>query len=427
MAEERLRAISEVINFHLEKEPEPGFFTGLAGEALFLYHFGRTFGSDRHENQGFLALRRCLQILELGFTWPSYAAGIAGIRYTLHYLADSHFITPAEGAALDDAEPYLLRFAEERLQSGDYDLLHGALGIIMNHSSTISPFHSSTLPLLHSLISLSQPTAANHLSWSTTNPKTGTPEINLGLAHGIPSILLILSKYLFREPQANSSRPKGAVREPQANLSRPEGAIREPQANSSRPEGAIRPSEARTLLESGMAFLLSCQLEPGANGSLFPHRIVDGKPDQPGRLAWCYGDPGVGAAVWQIGANCGRDDWKAEGVRILRRAAARQHAKENRISDACLCHGSAGLALIFYKMALLTGHEEFLDASDHWMRATLDYGHEEHYAGGYRYLTTGERYISNYSLLEGLAGTGMAILTLMEPDQNLGWEQALLL
>jgi hypothetical protein len=114
-------------------------------------------------------------------------------------------------------------------------------------------------------------------------------------------------------------------------------------------------------------------------------------------------------------------------VRILRRAAVRVNTKANRVYDACLCHGTAGLALLFSKMAWLTGHDELLDAAGHWMRATLDHGLNDKAPGGYLYLTTGNRYESNYSLLEGLSGTGLAILSLLEPESFLGWEKGLLL
>jgi lantibiotic modifying enzyme len=427
LAEERLRAIAEAVAFRIEQEPDPGLLTGLAGQALFLYAYGRTLESDRYENLGFLALERTLRMVEKGFSWPSFASGLAGIRWALHYLAAQQFIRPADATALDGIGPYLQNFADERFAAGDYDVLHGGLGMFMTadggpqkedrrpqtadqgerkkakgerkiKEQRLGAYHTSTCPLFHTLQKLSVPTA-DGLAWLSKNPKTDIPEINLGLAHGLPSILLLLSQELIsdrREPISERSEPLSDRREP------------------------------FNLLEKGIKFLLSTKLDKSTNGSLFAHRMIDGKPDQPGRLAWCYGDPGVGQALWQIGVNCGRADWQEEATEILRRAAKRTDARANRVYDACLCHGTAGLALLFYKMGMLTGHEELLDAAAHWMRATLDHGLNSGGSAGYLYLTTGNRYVSNYSLLEGISGTGLAILSLLEPEA-MGWEGGMMM
>jgi lantibiotic modifying enzyme len=183
---------------------------------------------------------------------------------------------------------------------------------------------------------------------------------------------------------------------------------------------------ALAMTEQGVAYLLSCRQSATANGSLFAHRMLNGLPDQEGRLAWCYGDPGVGAALWQIGVNCNRPDWQADAIGILHRAATRRDTAANRVMDACICHGTAGLALLFYKMAILSGHTEFTEAATHWTLATLDHGQQEGAAGGYLFLTTGDRYVSSWSLLEGVAGVGLTLLALLD-SETLGWESGLLI
>lgn|GEM_PF-1288896 len=389
IAEERLYSIAEAVAMRVDKEHDPGLFTGLAGQALFLYHFGRTYSSDRFENLGFLTFRKIMSMIEEGFRWPSYATGLAGIREVLHYLATMNMISKSEGGALKTALPLLEDFTRDRFRAGDYDLFHGGMGAFPKAKGERrekkekgeGEGRKEEAGMEQYLINIAHE-EGDTVFWESRNPKTGVTEVNLGLAHGMPSILLMLS--------------------------------------------AGNQGKCSALVEKGMNYLLSCKLDKSSNGSVFPHRIINGKPDQPGRLAWCYGDPGVGAAVWQIGMNCGNEEWKSEGVRILRAAASRKTAKINRVHDACLCHGTAGLALIFYKMGLVTGHDELVDASEHWMRATLDHGTYDGGSAGYLFLTTGNRYVPNYSFLEGIAGTGLAILSLLEPE-NLGWEKMMLL
>jgi len=387
LADQRLEAVAQALKIQVECEPGPGFLTGLAGQAVFLYSYGRYSGSSRWENLAFLALERTLGMINSGFSWPSFAAGLAGIRFALRYLASRGYITAADGSALDEIDPFLNDFATERFRQGDYDFLHGALGIYLPETRYPKPDTRNLIPdtrnLTPPLRKLAISPSQNTLAWESKHPQTGAPEINLGLAHGIPSILWALSH-------------------------------------------AGEDAETREMISKGVEYLLSCRLEGAANGSLFPHRMVDGKPDQPGRLAWCYGDPGVGAALWQIGLNCSRPDWQADAIGILRKAASRRETEANRVTDACICHGTAGLALIFFKMAMLTGHAELLDAASHWTRTTLDHGQNPTGAAGYLFLTTGDRYVSSYSLLEGIAGTGLTLLGLLDSD-TLGWEQGLML
>jgi lantibiotic modifying enzyme len=390
MAEQRLDAVAQVLKIQIEREPDPGFMTGLAGQAIFFYAYGRSTGSSRLENLGFLAMERAMGMINEGFLWPSFAAGLAGIRFTLRYLAAMGYISASDGSALDGIDPYLNEFAEQRYKSGDYDFLHGALGLNLPGSPQSWQQSQQTNPetCLDGLLeefagSHSIMPAAGHMTWQTHHPQTGAPEINLGLAHGIPSVLLALSHCSSNE-------------------------------------------KIDSMLSQGVAYLLSCRLENAANGSLFPHRMINGKPDQPGRLAWCYGDPGIGAALWQIGVNCNRPDWQADAIGILHKAASRRDTEINRIMDACICHGTAGLALLFYKMASVSGHDEFLRASEHWTRATLDHGQNATAAAGYLFYTTGERYVSSYSLLEGVTGVGLTLLGLLDSD-TLGWEKGLLL
>jgi hypothetical protein len=189
IAEQRLRAVSEAVNLQIAREPEPGFLTGLAGQALFLYTYGRYTGSSRCENGGFLALERALAMINNGFSWPSFAAGLAGIRFTLRYLAARGYISEADGRALDDVRPYLYEFAEKRFAAGDYDFLQGALGMYIGSDRYMA--HDD---VIEKIGAMAVPQGEGMVAWESKHPQTGENEINLGLAHGVPSVLWSLSQ-----------------------------------------------------------------------------------------------------------------------------------------------------------------------------------------------------------------------------------------
>ncbi len=395
LSRSRLETIVRTITSRWEEIPEPGLMTGLTGVATLLFHYGRSQGSDRIENLGYLALEKALGSIDKGFNWPSFATGLAGMRFALHHLGEQQFINQSEASALDTLEPLLFEFALRKMKEGEYNYLHGGLGYLLGSKSG-SGSEPNVTQLISLLMDHSIAPRPGQIAWEAHNPKTGQAEINLGLAHGVPGIMLLMAGSL----EGRNPKLGGAGKE----------------------QSEMMVSAVNSIFD----FLMDCRLEKASNGSLFPHRMVEGKPDKPGRLAWCYGDPGVGAALWQTGLLMQRSDWQSIALEVLTKASMRIRNRENRIYDACLCHGTAGLALIFFKMAELTGHERLLEASIHWTRATLDYAQHPDAPAGYLFLGPGNKYVPNLTLLEGITGVGLALNTLINGETG-GWETAMLL
>src|SRR6185503_9355574 len=81
--------------------------------------------------------------------------------------------------------------------------------------------------------------------------------VNLGVAHGVPGVLPVLARAVAR----------GAA-----------------------------PESARALLHGAVAWLLSRKL-PADQESVFPSAWGPGTEPASTRAAWCYGDPGIAAAL----------------------------------------------------------------------------------------------------------------------------------
>lgn len=109
---------------------------------------------------------------------------------------------------------------------------------------------------------------------------------------------------------------------------------------------------ARPLLRDAVDWLLAQRLD--APAGCYPRWLTEGKEPVPARLAWCVGDPGVAAALAVAGRQAGEPAWVEEAAAIARVAAARPEA-DTGVVDAVLCHGSAGLAHLFGRLAAVTG------------------------------------------------------------------------
>ena len=91
----------------------------------------------------------------------------------------------------------------------------------------------------------------------------------------------------------------------------------------------------------------------------------------PARSAWCYGDPGVAAALLLAARDVGEPAWAAAATDLAVRAAARP-AAQTGVADAGLCHGSAGLAHLFGLMYQMTAEAALADAARFWVGRTLE-------------------------------------------------------
>jgi hypothetical protein len=97
--------------------------------------------------------------------------------------------------------------------------------------------------------------------------------------------------------------------------------------------------EAAQLLASALKWFLR-QRSP-LNGTIYPHSVESRY--EPSRSAWCYGDPGISLALL-VAAEATGSASVAAAAREAAAAALDRPADRARTVDACLCHGTAGLA-----------------------------------------------------------------------------------
>lgn len=126
---------------------------------------------------------------------------------------------------------------------------------------------------------------------------------------------------------------------------------------------------ARRLLQGAVTWLLGHELPNGARGC-FPGLIRQGVASDPARTAWCYGDPGIAAALLAAARALDEPDWEREAIRIGLSAATRPFG-DTGVLDGGLCHGSAGLAHVFHHLYRATGERSFAKAARRWIARTL--------------------------------------------------------
>ena len=212
---------------------------------------------------------------------------------------------------------------------------------------------------------------------------------NLGMAHGIPGVIVLLSAAWA---------------------------------------AGVRPRKSRVLLEGAVAWLLD-QRRRRRGGSRFASRVAPNVEAESCRSAWCYGDPGVAAALLAASLRVGVPEWEREALEIARTAAARP-PDEAGVFDAGLCHGAAGLGHVFNRMYQATGDATLLRAARFWFHRALAMRTSDGGVGGFSALgfrEDGTTYREGVAgILTGAAGVGLALLSAASSIEP-AWDRMLLL
>jgi len=211
---------------------------------------------------------------------------------------------------------------------------------------------------------------------------------NLAVCHGISSIIIFLSRVVL------SGMDDGKIRE---------------------------------MLSGAVNYVLSQQKDVTQFGSYFPSFILINSPDpvSKSRLGWCYGDLGTGLALWQSGKAIDKPEWKERGLEVLLYTTRRRTFEESYVSDAGICHGSAGIAMIYRRIFFETHREEFKDAFSYWINQTLNFSRFDDGLAGYK-KSVKNGWENDYSLLTGISGIGLVLLSNLVDDQQ-NWDEMFLL
>jgi len=363
---------------------------GIAGLALFLMYVGalRPDLVTRAEVQrAFAAIAARLPRERVT---PGLFSGLAGIAW-VSLLAEQEFGYTFAGSFFQDIDRYLCELVESGKLLGHAELMEGLAGLgVYALRRTNAPLGRRLLNAVVAQILLSSqseedgtiywPTMPNYMPDPSNAHRYSTGYRDLGMAHGMVGIISFLVRCL---PYVGEEQ------------------------------------ELLPAISSGWAWLARATLSSGI--SYFAEEQVEA------RQGWCYGAPTLFLLLHQLrNARVIRDSSIAlerECVRIISRPASLGGAL-----DLGLCHGTAGLSLLYRRIAVATGNDD-------WRRQEISYsrvtGHNSlrmlSELGGVFFLDpTSGRWIESKGMLNGTVGVGMCQIEL-DIGVNPGWREFLLL
>jgi lantibiotic modifying enzyme len=387
--------IAEVLEARLknnQKDISPDAGEGAAAIAVFFAYLQVAGIRNGAAGTAFEYLNLAIEALTSKLMGPSLYSGFAGIAWAAEHVTNLLSDSPEDlGGDIDVA---LATYLSRSPWKEDYDLIVGLVGIgVYCLERPHSPAARHCLELILERLSELAEVSGNGTTWFTP-PELLPPQqrelypngyYNLGLAHGVPGIIALLGRMY---------------------------------------SAGIAPARTSSLLDGAVRWLLQQRLPEKAKSSFAPFIAPDQKAEDC-RLAWCYGDGGLAAAVLLASRHTGNKDWEDEALQIARRAAQRD-PESCHVRDVSFCHGSAGLAHIFNRFYQATHDELFAQTSRFWLERTLQFRQPGTGAAGYSVLVPDEQLNINfqprYGLIEGVAGVGLPFLAAVTDVEPL-WDR----
>ncbi len=390
--------LHEVSTNQLENN-EIGVLSGSAGIALLHFYYARLCDDEVSASNGVAIITNIVDQINKGYHFHTFCGGIVGAAWVIEILEEEKYIEIECDGLLEGLDSYFAQIIKQDITENFYDFLHGLLGIgfyiLKRYTNTKSnQLKERYKELQYEVIEILKRKALEEdgtLRWESTLDKDqGLRGYNLSLSHGMSSIVNFLSRLVVFDDFKNHVEKE---------------------------------------LRQSVAYILQKQNKEGVDNSCFPDWItLDNKKSKKGRLAWCYGDLGIGISLWRAGIALDNKKITKTALNVLKHAALRRDIEDTRVADAGLCHGAFGVMHIFDYMYKQTEEPLFKEAADYWIDQGLKMGtHKDGYAG-YMKWRSGENsgWEKDLCVLDGIAGIGLSIISYLSPLET-KWNQSLMI
>jgi lantibiotic biosynthesis protein len=360
--------------------------SGEAGVLLFQANYSSYIKG--HFDSNFIADLENLATRSMSLSNPTFCSGKNGIDWFFSYLYSNDWLELTALDVICNSKENRMQNCLKYFENNNYDYLHGALGVtyalIYSHNEPKS-FYKKLLYELDRLMKLT-PNYNAIPEFDLFTFSLNLNKVNLGLAHGLPSIL----KFLLLCYQ------KGIFKKKTKEM-------------------------ALKLIE----FLLS-NFDINEK-SCFPSAVIFNEEfPRFSRLGWCYGDLTIAFILFQASNILKIEALKEISLRILLASTERKDYAETNVVDAGFCHGASGIAYIYYKIWKHTGEQKFSRACEYWTRKTLELAvFDEKEAGFRKFNGASNKFEFDTGLLEGISGIGLVFLELLY--QKGDWDYAFML
>ena len=390
---DRINNIFESVIQKTDKINDLSLYTGVMGHCLFMYYYSLVNRNNNEWKDLYYSINDRISNLSTNDNY-SIACNINFVWFTSH-LNKSNALKVDLDSFFYEYDNLLKELMLKYIKSNNYDLLYGAtqlatyfLNRYKNNPSHYRPFIDDFILCIYKQADIID----NHFfTWKSIIDRDNPNELgyNLGLAHGIPSLLMFFAKLKNFGIQ-----------------------------NSFLDEMIINTSN----------YLLSKIQDVSLYKSYYGVRLkLKEDKMEMSRIGWCYGDLGVGYSMLHASLYTPKDlNLQAKSNEILKYTIKKKSQSETLIVDNCLCHGTIGVALMYDRLYKITSDPIYRESSIYWYEKTIMEPFSDNYAAGYKIFKGHNQYDSDFSFLSGISGIGLGLLSSIYPHSP-NWTEFILL
>jgi len=389
---EKVQRIASVLNNH---SPEDfSLLSGAAGQILFHFYHSRVFNNNRSNDKAMELINHIFDHFNstpLGYTFSS---GLAGIGWLIEFIEQQGFIQCDTDDIIGQLDDLIYNTMIAEIKAGEFDYLHAAGGMVLyyltrKNNKKINSYISDYVDHLND-VCIWENDACKWFSAIRLSDGTEENACNLSMSHGLASIIAVLNRIYKRN---------------------------------------INVGKTEKLISGSVRYLLSVMQSTDEFSSYFPDIVYQKEhKGQTSRMAWCYGDMGIGISLLDIAHTMNNKEWETIAIKVLLNCTKRRDLEKNHVLDACLCHGSAGLAHLLNRLYHKTNLNEFKEAAIFWYSKTIEFANDKKSLSGFVNVNAEEYGGSkeDFGFLVGISGIGLALLSGIS-DIDPTWDQILLI
>lgn len=370
-----------------DNNPNLGLLSGAMGETLFLFEYSQI--NNKYKKDITQKIDYIFDSIEKGNVYHTYCNGLPGICLGIDYIESKRDWNYKSFDFVDDQiDEWLIQQFKICIEEGNYDFLHGAVGIgiyFLQRFKKGELKFKKTLNILLKFLNDSAIRENDTVKWKNHNNT-----VNISLSHGITSIVLFLLELYKLNIKFDYN--------------------------------------IEQLIKGAINFILIQEINPNTYNSYYPFTSLEHQKDKMhgSRLSWCYGDLGIAIMLRKASGIFNQAYWKEKSREVLEFSTTRKNNIETVVVDAGICHGSSGIALIFYNEFVKTGYKNYAKATEFWLDKTLEYYEEDtQHFSKVCYDTITGNYVANPSVLDGTSGVGLVLTSLV--TNKLDWSKFLII
>ncbi|SNR14472.1 lanthionine synthetase C family protein [Tenacibaculum jejuense] len=371
---------------------------GFLGKSIFLYEYGRYLDDDDIIELADDSFEKAYLILEdkKYEAGMEFISGYAGIAWCFQYLVNRDFLE-YDDDFFNLFDQILIEQSRKAKEEKNHDLFYGLLGYgnyFIQRAHFNKDYVNEQLNEVVDIILQMSVEEAGGLKWlDHTSSSTENEVVNLGMAHGVASIISFLSKVY----DINGSLI------------------------------------AKDAAEKATKWLLLQKSSEKSSQSYFPNKIDSEINECNSRIAWCNGDLGIGYSIYYCGNKINNEVLMDEGLQILKKTSDRKNRENTGVVDRGLCHGTSGAFHMYNKLVEEFNFIEFTDIRNYWLNRTTEKSKNQidisDFGCWYGIIDGKDQFISDSGFLNGYSGIGLALLNYINGDKKIkqNWDEILLL